>query len=99
MRYGILLSACVHMGPDNLKNEVLSCGRRARAAARVLARTGRETRNAGLRAMADRLCASVGAILQENRRDVEQAIGDQLSPAMIDRLRLDERRIGAMANG
>jgi glutamate-5-semialdehyde dehydrogenase len=91
--------ACVDMASEDLKNDVLSCGQRARAAARALARTDSETRNAALRAMADRLSASAGAILQENRRDVEQAIGNQLSPALIDRLRLNETRIEAMASG
>src|SRR5437870_12509913 len=87
------------MDVDDLRNEVLSCGRRARAAARALARMSTEMKNAALLAMADQLCASAGAILQANGRDVEKAATDQLSLPMIDRLRLDERCIQAMANG
>src|SRR5256886_17517553 len=87
------------MDTDDLRNEVLSYGRRARTAARVLARMGTEEKNAALLAMADQLCASAGTILQANRKDVEKATADQLSLAMIDRLRLDERRIQAMADG
>ena len=87
------------MDPEDLTNEVLSCGRRARRAARVLARMSSESKNAGLLAMADRLCASASAILRENGNDVEKAIGNQLSPPLIDRLRLDDKRIEAMANG
>src|SRR5205814_10087675 len=84
---------------DDLRNEVLGCGKRARAAARALARMSAERKNAALLAMADQLCASAGAILQANGKDVAKATADQLSLAMIDRLRLDEKRIQAMANG
>src|SRR6266576_2519707 len=87
------------MDTDDLRNEVLSYGRRARTAARVLARMGTEDKNAALLAMADQLCASAGTILQANGDDVEKAIANHLSLPMIDRLRLDERRIQAMADG
>src|SRR5438093_9442345 len=86
------------MDTDDLKNEVLGCGKRARAAARALARMSTEQKNAALLAMADQLCASAGAILQANGKDVAKATADQLSLAIIDRLRLDEKRIQAMAN-
>ena len=87
------------MDTDDLRNEILSYGRRARTAARVLARMGTEEKNAALLAMADQLCASAGTILQANGADVEKATADHLSLPMIDRLRLDERRIQAMADG
>jgi glutamate-5-semialdehyde dehydrogenase len=87
------------MDTDDLESEVLSCGRRARAASRALARMSSERKNTALIAMADRLCATVDTILQANRKDVEKATADQISWPMIDRLRLDGRRIQAMANG
>src|SRR5947208_15657542 len=87
------------MDADDLRNEVLSCGRRARAAAHSLARMSTERKNAALLAMADQLCASSGTILQANGKDVEKATADQLALPMIDRLRLDERGIQAMADG
>ena len=87
------------MDTDDLKNEVLDCGKRARAAARALARMTTEQKNAALLAMANHLCAGAGTILQANGKDVEKATTDQLSLAMIDRLRLDEKRIQAMADG
>src|SRR5438093_10693288 len=87
------------MDTDDLGDEVLSCGRRARAAARALARMSTERKNAALLAMADQLCTSASTILQANGKDVEKATTDQLSSAMVDRLRLDERRIQAMADG
>src|SRR5262245_13893781 len=87
------------MDTDDLRNEVLSGGRRARDAARALARVSTKRKNAALVAMADQLCASVGAILQANGKDVENATADQLPLPMIDRLKLDEKRIQAMADG
>jgi glutamate-5-semialdehyde dehydrogenase len=87
------------MDTDDLKNEVLSCGRRARIAARVLARTSTETKNTALLAMADQLCGRTDTILDANAKDVEKATADQLSRAMIDRLRLDGKRIQSMAEG
>src|SRR5438094_637382 len=87
------------MDTDDLKNEVLSCGRRARAAARGLARMSSKSKNAALLAMADQLCASAGTILHANGEDVEKATTDQLSLPIIDRLKLDEKRIRAMGEG
>ena len=87
------------METADLRNEVISYGRRARGAARALARTSAERKNAALLAMADQLHASAGTILEANGEDVEKATADQISLPMIDRLRLDERRIQAMAGG
>src|SRR5438045_3750059 len=84
---------------DDLRSEVLDFGKRARAAARALARISTQRKNAALLAMADQLSASTGAILRANGKDVEKATADQLSLPMIDRLRLDEKRIQGMADG
>ena len=84
---------------DDLRSEVLDFGKRARAAARALARMSTERKNAALLAIADQLHASGGAILRANSKDVEKATADQLSLPMIDRLRLDEKRIQGMADG
>src|SRR5439155_542738 len=84
---------------DDLRSEVLDFGKRARTAARALARMSTEWKNAALLAMADQLSVSTGAILRANGKDVEKATADQLSLPMIDRLRLDEKRIHGMADG
>jgi glutamate-5-semialdehyde dehydrogenase len=83
---------------DDLGSEVLDFGKRARAAARSLARMSTERKNAALLAMADQLRASTGAILHANGKDLEKATTDQLSLPMVDRLRLDEKRIQGMAD-
>ncbi len=56
------------------------------------------TKNRALAAMADALLAATDDILTANRADMEAATA-HLSPAMLDRLRLDEARIAAMAEG
>jgi glutamate-5-semialdehyde dehydrogenase len=83
----------------DLRNEILTCGRRARVAARVLGRMSSERKNAALIRMADQLCATADIILQANRQDVEQATVNNLSAAMINRLKLDRKGIRAMADG
>jgi glutamate-5-semialdehyde dehydrogenase len=71
----------------------------ARSAARQLARTSTEQRRAGLRAAADALRTAASEILPANARDVARGESNGLSPAMLDRLRLDPQRIAAMADG
>ena len=56
------------------------------------------TKNRALAAMADALVAATNNILAANRADMEAAAA-HLSAAMLDRLRLDEARIAAMAEG
>ena len=49
--------------------------------------------------MADQLHATADIILRANSKDVEKATAEQFSLPMIDRLRLDEKRIQGMADG
>ena len=83
----------------DLANAILEHGQRARAAARALARLTPAQKNAGLLAMADALLADEAAILEANAADVEDARIKDLSAAMIDRLRIDGKRLGTMADG
>ena len=76
-------------------NELLKTARAARGA---LARAGGETRAGALRRMAARLTERTAEILAANRRDLEAARG-RAPEVMLDRLRLDEGRIAAMAEG
>ncbi len=56
------------------------------------------TKNRALAAMADALLAQQDAILAANQSDMTAAAA-HLSPAMLDRLRLDTVRLAAMADG
>ncbi|HEY4300772.1 MAG TPA: glutamate-5-semialdehyde dehydrogenase [Candidatus Didemnitutus sp.] len=83
--------------PD-LRSEFLELGRRAKSAARAVARKSTAEKNGALAAMADALVADSSAILAANAADLTaQSAG--LAPAMIDRLRLDASRLTAMADG
>ena len=83
----------------DLATEILDLGQRARAASRSLARLSTDQRNAGLRAMADSLDRHQFALLEANSRDVAAGEANGLSGAMLDRLRLDEKRLARMADG
>jgi len=74
-------------------------GERARAAALALGRSTAESRTAALQRAARELRAACARITDANRRDMTAAAGSSLSAAMLDRLRLDETRIDAMAAG
>ena len=84
-------------------------GRQARAAAYRLAQLGSAQKNAILQAMASALREATPELLAANALDMAAASDSQqaaggppakvLSAAMLDRLRLDESRIEAMATG
>ena len=71
---------------------------RAKAAAPALAMLGTEEKNRALSVMADALEKNSETILEANRADLAAAEG-KIAPVMLDRLRLTEARIVAMANG
>ena len=70
----------------------------AKAAARKAATLTTEKKNAALMQMADALEENAKEILSANAIDLQNAKG-VLPDVMLDRLRLDEKRISGMANG
>jgi glutamate-5-semialdehyde dehydrogenase len=73
-------------------------GRAARSAAAGLSVASTEQKNRALRAAAASLRAHRHKIIAANERDLREAAGG-LSAAMLDRLKLDEKRVEAMARG
>ena len=71
---------------------------RTRAAWGSIRSAGAEEKNRLLLAMADRLEQSCAEILRANAQDMDAARGT-ISDVMLDRLALNEDRIGAMADG
>ena len=69
----------------------------ARAASRVVAKANAGQRRAALDGIARAVRASAPAILAANARDLAAAALRDLAPAMVDRLRLDEGRLDAIA--
>ena len=73
-------------------------GQRARAASRQLARATTEKKNAALLALADRLLTNRVDILAANARDLADGGTAGLSPALLDRLTLNESRLNGIAD-
>jgi len=74
-------------------------GRRARAAARVIAKADTATKNRALKEMAAAIERDARRLLEANARDIEDARKRELDSAMIDRLTLTPKGIAAMADG
>jgi len=81
------------MNSTPLRERVLAC----RAAARALAALDAAGKTRLLHAMAARLRAAAGDILAANGRDLATAIERGTGTALLDRLRLDDGRIDAIA--
>ena len=73
--------------------------RRAKIAAPALGLAHTTTKDAALRAAADRLEADVADILAANVDDLASGRADGMAIGVLDRLRLDEDRVAGMASG
>ncbi|KQT65998.1 MULTISPECIES: glutamate-5-semialdehyde dehydrogenase [unclassified Aureimonas] len=73
-------------------------GAKAKVAARRLALAPTEVKDRALRAMADAVERAAPAILSANASDMERARAAGLSPALLDRLLLDEARVAGIAS-
>ena len=82
-----------------LTEQMVQLARQAKTAARELARLTPDDKNACLLAMAGALEQNNADIKNANARDMEVGAGMGLSPAMLDRLKLNDQRIISMANG
>ncbi|MSO32961.1 MAG: glutamate-5-semialdehyde dehydrogenase [Candidatus Nanopelagicaceae bacterium] len=71
----------------------------ARSAARVLAGASREDKDRALNAIADHLLANEKEILAANSEDVLRSQAEGISESLIDRLKLNPKRIAEIANG
>jgi glutamate-5-semialdehyde dehydrogenase len=74
-------------------------GRRAKAAAQTVAIASADQKNTALAAMAAALRNAVPDILAANSEDLAEARSSGATPAFVDRLQLDPRRVEAMADG
>lgn len=78
---------------------VLQMGEKARMASRALAAMPSGKKDECLMAMAAALERSEAEILEANGKDMKAGAAAGLSSAMLDRLRLDSKRVKAMADG
>ncbi|HXX04871.1 MAG TPA: glutamate-5-semialdehyde dehydrogenase, partial [Xanthobacteraceae bacterium] len=82
-----------------LETVMREIGREAHKAARVLALAPSSRKNSGLAAMARAIRQSQAAILAANAEDMAEAKSAGATPAFLDRLVLDAKRVEAMAAG
>jgi glutamate-5-semialdehyde dehydrogenase len=78
---------------ENIAETMADMGRRAREAAQVLAYATAERKHAALVAAADAVWTRRAYIIEANAEDMQYGRDKGLSPAMLDRLMLDEDRI------
>jgi len=83
----------------NLNEQMTRLAQQAKAASRELAKLTTAEKNACLLAMATALEQNADAIKQANALDMEFGASHGLSAAMLDRLKLDDKRIAGMAKG
>ena len=82
-----------------LTDHMTRLGRQAKDASRLLAQLTTAQKNGCLLVMADAIEADSKVIQEANATDLEEAAEAGLSNAMLDRLKLDEKRVAGMAKG
>ena len=84
---------------DSIPTLMADLGKRAKAASADLAFASAERKHAALIAAADAVWANRADIIEANKKDLEFGREKGLSPAMMDRLMLDEARVQGMVDG
>lgn len=85
---------------DQEKMEKLELiGIKAKAASRYLAKLDAKKKNEALVVVADALVHNAEFIINENKKDIKIAKANNMKPALLDRLSLNEKRIEGMAEG
>ncbi len=82
-----------------LTEQMTQLARQAKAASRQLAKLTTAEKNSCLLAMADAIEQNRAAIQKANACDMEAGAKAGLSGAMLDRLKLDDKRVAGMAKG
>ena len=93
------MNAVAELSPEDIHEAVFTMGRQARTAAHALAILSTRQKNAILHSMAAELREQSAEILEENAKDLATGEANGLTSAMLDRLRLDEARLEAVAGG
>lgn len=84
---------------ESLKAVLQKQGQQAKKASRLLAVTPTTVKNQALLAMADELEKEQDQVMAANTIDLQQGEKNGLTPALLERLMLDEKRIHDMAQG
>src|SRR5947208_17111692 len=78
---------------------IQNMGRRARVAARELAKVSGAQKNLALNKIADAILANQAKLIAENAKDLAQAKADGIAAPLVARLTLGEKKIASMAQG
>ncbi len=84
-------------GSTDVAAAMIEIGRRAKAAARVLALASTAQKDRALTAMAQAIRAAKSDILKANAEDIADAKSAAQAEAFLDRLALDDKRVASMA--
>jgi glutamate-5-semialdehyde dehydrogenase len=84
---------------EDLKTYVESLGRAARRASRVLATLDGAKKAGALRRIAAAIRAGRERLVAANAEDVAAAQKAELAPALVERLKLNDKRVASMADG
>lgn len=87
------------MTSEEIKSAIEVMARQARAAALQLSQLSTEKKNSILLAMAEGLRSATPQILEANAKDIAAGEEKGLAKAMLDRLRLDDKRVDQIAGG
>jgi glutamate-5-semialdehyde dehydrogenase len=83
----------------DIRKYVLNKALDAKEGARLIAKASSKQKNETLVRMAEALQKRAKELISENKKDIQYAEGKGLSKALIDRLRLTEKRVNEMAQG
>jgi len=84
---------------DNIKQQMLTIGQQAKQAYQVLAIADTELKNKGLITAAQLIRDNQADIIAANKLDMQFGRDKGLTPALLDRLELNQQRIEAIAKG
>lgn len=87
------------MTEKNVIEYMTTLGQQARSAARAVAASSTEQRNAALLAIADEIDTQTAWLIEQNAKDLAAGKANGLDAALLDRLELNAERITGMAEG
>jgi len=93
------MTAATAIDTGDIAREMAELGRHARDAVHTLGQATTDQKNGALHAAAESLRSNTEALLSANALDMAAAEARQIAASLLDRLKLDEGRIGAMSVG
>ncbi|MEC7489727.1 MAG: glutamate-5-semialdehyde dehydrogenase [Pseudomonadota bacterium] len=93
------MSVAKTIDTGNIASKMLEIGERARSTLNILGNAPAEQKNHALRATATELRQRRRELLSANTQDLKLAKERQVSASLLDRLKLDDHRVDAMAAG